>query len=111
MFRSFALESNERFERSGEHGLAFLFTNTRRLRIVNQAFTSGFNLGAQSHLKEFDVIDSTFMMPGFTTATSPIKLTKARIRLATVSIDVRLFDLEEAEELDVQLSSYIRAVC
>ena len=50
-----------------------------------------------SYLKEFDVVDSTFMMPGFTNAISPIKLTKAKIRLATVSIDMRLFDLEEVE--------------
>ena len=62
---------------------------------------SSFNLGQYSHLKEFHVVDSTFQMPGFVTAISPIKLNKAYIRLATVSIDVRLFDLQESEVLDV----------
>ena len=111
VFKHISIENKSRFERSGEHGLKFLFTQTRSLKLVNQAFINGFSLGQFSHLKEFYVVDSTFQMPLFATPTSPMKLNHAFIRLATVSIDVRLFDLEDAETLDVQLSSYARAVC
>ena len=111
IFKHFELANEDIYQRTCENGLKFLFTKTESLKLVNQDFQSDVTLPDFCHLNNFEAVETMFPMPVYTAITSPMKLKSARIRLSTASINVRLFDLQNVERLDLQLSSYTSAVC
>lgn len=101
IFKHFELSNEDIYQRTCESGLKFLFTKTESLKLVNQDFQSDVTLPDFCHLTNFEAVETMFPMPVYTTATSPMKLQSARIRLSTASINVRLFDLQHVESLDL----------